>query len=265
MNLQPVTQQYDDVYHANLLAAFLARDGELINHTFELPPGLATDRCVNNPVRAFRCKFSELMAQWLLEGGVGVTAAMIEHNPNAAKFGTVLDHDQYGYHVTAYGPRVKVQLQFVLNELRRNPESRRACIMMLASSDQLVAEAMAANATNCEYLCTYAFNFRVRQGSLDLNVSMRSNNYTTTVCQDVYVFSRLQEHVANQLGIPVGRYYHHAASAHVLPGERERAAQILMTYHDAIEHTQGLAAWSPEWDRAWTTFNTVCRMEGWEF
>lgn len=265
MNLQPLTQQYDDVYHANLLAAFLSRDGELINHTFELPPGRASERCVNNPARGFRTEFSELMAQWLLEGGVNVTPAMLAHNPNAAKFGTVLDHEKYGYHVTAYGPRVKSQLQFVLDELRRNPESRRACIMMLASSDQLVAEAMAANATNCEYLCTYAFNFRLRRGSLDLNVSMRSNNYTTTVCQDVYVFSRLQEHVADQLGVPVGRYYHHAASAHVLPGERERAAQILNKYREAIEQEVGPSSFGNEWNRAWTTFSTVCRMEGWEF
>lgn len=265
MNLKPLTTRYDDVYHASLLAAFLAPDGELINHTFKLPPGLAEHRCVSNPARGFRVAFSQLMADWLLEGGISVTPAMIEHNPNAAKFGTVLDHDKYGYHITAYGPRVKSQLQFVLAELRRNPESRRACIMMLASSDQLVAEAMAANATNCEYLCTYAFNFRLRKGKLDLNVSMRSNNYTTTVCQDVFVFSRLQEHVAQELGVCVGDYYHHAASAHVLPGERERAAQILMAYHDTVEHEHGLAAFDQEWSRAWTTFSTVCRMEGWEF
>jgi hypothetical protein len=259
MNLTPISPYWEDVYHANLLQAFLAPDMELINHTFRLPGHRAmSDRCIQNPVRGFRTEFSHVMADWILDGQVQVSEAMLALNPNAAKFATTLDDEKYGYHVTAYGPRIKSQLEFVVAELQRNPDSRRACIMMLAASDQFVAEAMAAGDTKCEYLCTYAFNFRLRKGSLDLNVSMRSNNYTTTVCQDVYVFARLQEQVAQQLGVPVGEYYHHTASGHVFIGEEFRAAEILSAYCKAYVETYGAAAWNAEWGAAWKAFVARC-------
>lgn len=259
MNLKPLSVYWEDVYHANLLQAFIAPEMEAINHTFQLPPRRhANDRTIVNPVRGFRTEFSQVMADWVIGGKVDISPEMLALNPNAAKFATVLDDDKYGYHVTAYGPRVKGQLQFVLNELRRDPNSRRACIMMLSASDQMVAEAMAAGDTKCEYLCTYGFNFRLRCGYLDLNVSMRSNNYTTTVCQDVYVFAELQSHVAKELGVPVGCYYHHAASGHVFKGEEAHAAGILNTYRARYKEAYGVSAWNAEWGNAWAAFFNRC-------
>lgn len=229
MKVAALGTSWHHVYHANLMNAMLAPDGELINHTFELEPNSADVRVVDSEARGFRLEFSEAMAQWTLRGSVAPTAEMLAMNPNAAKFGTVFD-DGAGGLCTAYGPRILEQLPYVLAELRRDPSSRRACIMMLGADDRFVAKALGESRTNCEYLCTYGFNFRLRSGALDLAVSMRSNNYTTTVCQDVYVFSRLQEEVARQLGVPIGRYYHSTVSGHVLPHERERAAQILQEY-----------------------------------
>ena len=48
-----------------------------------------------------------------------------------------------------------------------------------------------------------------------------------TVCYDVYNFTKLQEHVANLLGVEVGKYIHTISSAHILPNERELAKKIL--------------------------------------
>ncbi len=263
MKLKPLSQFWEDVYHSNLLQAFTAPDMELINHTFQLPPaGRYSNRVIENPVRGFRTEFSQVMADWILSGTVKVSDEMLSLNPNAAKFATVLDNDKYGYHITAYGPRIKSQLPFVLNELRRDPNSRRACIMMLAASDQMVAEAMAAGDTNCEYLCTYAFNFRLRNGALDLNVSMRSNNYTTTVCQDIYVFAELQQHVARELGVPIGQYYHHTASGHVFKGEEGRAAEILNAYRNSYKEAYGVWCWNAEWSTAWAAFFNRCSALG---
>jgi hypothetical protein len=259
MNLTPISKYWEDVYHANLLQAFLAPDMELINHTFQLPaPRHPTERCIANPARGFRTEFSGVMAEWIISGKVHVSPEMLALNPNAAKFATILDDEKYGYHVTAYGPRIKSQLSFVISELQRDPGSRRANIMMLGSTDQMVAEAMAAGDTKCEYLCTYAYNFRLRSGKLDLVGVMRSNNYTTTVCQDIFVFARLQEHVALQLGVPVGDYYHYAASGHVFKGEEARAAEILRTYCQAYTNSCGPAAWNAEWDAAWKAFVARC-------
>lgn len=229
--ITPMSPSWEDVYHANLLEAFLAPGMELINHTFELPRAWAdNERCIQNPARGFRVAFCDVMAEWILSGQVRISDEMRDLNPNAVKFATVLDQEPYGHHVTAYGPRIAQQLNFVVAELTRFPDSRRACIMMLAPSDQLVAEAMANGDTQCEYLCTYAFNFRIRDGLLDMVVSMRSNNYTTTVCQDVYVFHRLQQHVAQMLHLKTGRYYHSTVSGHIVKGEEQRAYDILDLY-----------------------------------
>lgn len=259
--IRPFSLYWEDVYHANLLQAFIAPDMELINHTFELPAFRhVADQGITNPARGFRWDFSKLMAEWVLSGETVVSEAMRKLNPNAAKFATVLQHDKYGYHNTAYGVRVKRQLDHVINELRRDSNSRRACIMMLADTDQDVAAAMAEGESKCEYICTYAFNFRLRGGFLDMHVSMRSNNYTTTVCQDVYVFAELQKAIAQKLDVPNGSYYHHTVSGHIVKGEEARAAEILRNYCDAYTAVYGPAAW-PEaggWKAGWTAFVGKC-------
>lgn len=226
----PLSAHWEDVYHANLLNARLAPGGELINHTFELAQFRSMDgRAITNPAREFRRDFSDVMARWILSGQVHISDEMIALNPNAAKFNTLFKRE--GIEVcTAYGPRLLAQLDFVVGELRRDPNSRRACVMMLGADDRHVAEALGAGSTACEYLCTYAFNFRLRNGMLDLAASMRSNNYTTTVCQDVYVFALLQQEVAARLGVPVGRYYHSTVSGHIFEGEGAKADRILDAY-----------------------------------
>jgi Thymidylate synthase len=253
--LKPLSISWEDVYHANLMQAFLAPGMELVHHTFDL--GIQwgiDDRSIMNPQRGFRREFSQVMADWILDGKVQVSEAMLALNPNAAKFATVLDDEKHGYHVTAYGPRIKSQIQFVVDELQRSPDSRRACIMMLAPSDQFVAEAMAVEATKCEYLCTYGFNFRLRSGRLDMHVAMRSNNYTTTVCQDVYVFAELQKHIAGLLGVPEGHYFHFTTSGHIVKGEEAKAAAILNAYRQTAPF---VGQWPKEWHEAWDAFEAV--------
>lgn len=253
--LKPLSPSWEDVYHANLMQAFLTPGMELINHTFQLGfQWKEHDRSIANPARGFRTEFCKVLADWILSGQVQVSDQMLELNPNAAKFATLLDSEKYGYHVTAYGPRIKGQLNFVVDELTRTPDSRRACIMMLAASDQFVAEAMAEDATKCEYLCTYGFNFRLRDGRLDMHTAMRSNNYVTTVCQDVYVFSALQAHIAKLLGVHVGRYFHCTVSGHILEHEIGRAVEILEAYSRTAPF---VGEWPAEWAAAWSGFEDI--------
>jgi hypothetical protein len=261
LNIKPLSASWEDVYHANLLQTFLHPEQELINHTFEL--GRFGPREILNPARGFRKEFSEAMAEWVINGGIDVTDRMKELNPNAAKFGTFFDNGDMQL-ITAYGPRIQFQTAHVLRELIRDPNSRRACIMMLGEHDQHVARALADGETNCEYLCTYAFNFRIREGAVDMHVSMRSNNYTTTVCQDVFVFDRLQQYIAAELSMPAGKYYHHTVSGHILPGEVERATEILRAYIQASANEHGPVVWTAEngWFAGVRQFTQVCYERG---
>lgn len=257
VQITPLSSHWEDVFHANLLAALsaISTGHELINHSFVLEPFTDIyDRAIKNPAREFRLEFTELMAQWTLTGQVQVSPEMLALNPNAAKFGTVFTARDGNQLCTAYGPRIVEQIPYVVRELQRDPKSRRACIMMLSSEDRFVAEALAYKETNCEYLCTLGFNFRIRNGALDIAVSMRSNNYATTVCQDVYVFSRLQQKVAELLELPVGRYYHSTVSGHIFPGEEDKAQRILHGYLSAIKAEHG--DWLPHF------WQHVCRSAG---
>ena len=218
---------WNKVYHQNLLLALSSGATELVNHTFQIA---GTDNLVESIARGFRHEFSDVMYNWTIAGEMVITDEMIAMNPNAAKFQTVFEvnaEDGGGVVCTAYGPRILAQLNYVVGELQRDPNSRRANIMILGAHDRHVGRALGHGETKCEYICTNGFNFRIRNGALDMHTSMRSNNYATTVCQDVYVFTRLQAHIAEMMELDVGTYYHHAMSGHILEHERSRAVVIL--------------------------------------
>ena len=63
--------------------------------------------------------------------------------------------------------------------------------------------------------CTYAIQFTVLNGKLNMSVVMRSNDLWYGFCNDQYQFASLQEMVADRLSIPVGWYYHHAHNLHL--------------------------------------------------
>ena len=63
--------------------------------------------------------------------------------------------------------------------------------------------------------CTYAVQFTIVRGKLDMCVTMRSNDLWYGFCNDQYCFSKLQQYVAEELNIPVGVYYHFAHNMHL--------------------------------------------------
>ena len=48
-----------------------------------------------------------------------------------------------------------------------------------------------------------------------MSVNMRSNDLVFGFCNDQYFFSSLQKMVADDLGLSVGYYYHHAVNLHI--------------------------------------------------
>ena len=74
--------------------------------------------------------------------------------------------------------------------------------------------------------CTYAVQFTVLNGKLNMSVVMRSNDLWYGFCNDQYQFSNLQMYVAYELNLPVGTYYHFAHNLHLyndkLPEDKTR-------------------------------------------
>ena len=110
------------------------------------------------------------------------------------------------------------QLRKVINNLSENHESRQAAISIYDGKE--------IDEYSNDTPCTYAVQFTVLDGKLNMSVVMRSNDLWYGFCNDQYQFSNLQMYVAYELGIRTGTYYHFAHNLHLyndkLPEDKTR-------------------------------------------
>lgn len=104
------------------------------------------------------------------------------------------------------------QFEYVVKTLRHDPNSRRAS-MVLLSREHLFEE-------NADVVCTYAINFTINFGYLDMTVMMRSNDVVYGFTNDAFCFHQLFEFVYQLLsrhieGLGRGNYTHFTNSMHV--------------------------------------------------
>lgn len=111
---------------------------------------------------------------------------------------------------SAYGHRIFDrfgfdQWEWVKQELRDNPASRRAVIHIKDPS----------NTPTKDMPCTCLLQFFVRNGALYLTVYMRSNDIWMGFPYDVFSFTCMQVKMAFELGLDIGYYTHIAGSLHL--------------------------------------------------
>lgn len=97
------------------------------------------------------------------------------------------------------------QIQFVIDELKRNPYSRRAVIDIRSDEDM----------HNNDPACLQNLHFQIREGKLDLIAEFRSNDAVKACFMNMFALVMLQEKIANELGVKVGSYTHIAHNFHV--------------------------------------------------
>jgi thymidylate synthase len=107
---------------------------------------------------------------------------------------------QRGYNHTS-------QLDYIINLLKENPETRQACISIYDGKEHPDYKT--------DTPCTYAVQFTIIHGRLDMCVTMRSNDLWFGFCNDQYCFSKLQKMVSDELNIEPGVYYHFAHNMHL--------------------------------------------------
>jgi thymidylate synthase len=105
---------------------------------------------------------------------------------------------EYTYH-----NRFAYQIPFIIQELTRNPESRRAVINI---------RDFAVDSANNHPACLQNMQFFIRDNKLNMKVLMRSNDATEATFMNAFAFIMLQEDIAWQLGVEVGSYTHRANS-----------------------------------------------------
>jgi len=99
------------------------------------------------------------------------------------------------------------QIDYVCDLLKDKKDTRQAAISIYDCKE------------NCNYEkdtpCTYAIQFTMLHGRLDMCVTMRSNDLWYGFCNDQYCFSKLQEMICKRLNVEPGVYYHFAHNMHL--------------------------------------------------
>ena len=99
------------------------------------------------------------------------------------------------------------QIDYVIDLLRQQPDTRQAAITILDMKEH--------DTFTFDTPCTYAIQFTIVHGRLDMCVTMRSNDLWYGFCNDQYQFSNMQDMVSLELGIKPGTYYHFAHNMHL--------------------------------------------------
>ena len=126
------------------------------------------------------------------------------------------DADSYAIRLFDYGRTGRDQIAWVVDRLRAAPESRSATITTFQPL------------TDDAYIpCVSMLDFWLPAGELELVVYAHSLDFGKKAYGNLVELARLQEHVAGELGVPVGRLVIHAKSAHVYEPEWELMAGLV--------------------------------------
>lgn len=106
-----------------------------------------------------------------------------------------------------YHSRMAPQFPFILRELRRNPDSRRAVIDVR----DWVHDSAEGNENPA---CLQHIQFFIRNGALHGKVLFRSNDACKASYMNAFALIMLQKRIADELGAEMGSYTHRANSFH---------------------------------------------------
>jgi thymidylate synthase len=128
----------------------------------------------------------------------------------------------------AYGPRIRKQINTVIELLKKDPSSRQAVININKAEDKKESK---------DIPCTIALQVFIRGGKLDMVAYMRSNDILWGTPYDVNAFCFIQEVLAFWLGVGVGTYTHCVGSIHAYMGDERE--QLLKTVSES-NNTNGI-------------------------
>jgi thymidylate synthase len=131
----------------------------------------------------------------------------------------------------AYGLSADGQLEMAVQRLREDPDTRQAVISIWTPGHAMLQQSR-------DFPCTLALQFFIRNGMLELDVMMRSNDVDKGLKHDVPQFTQLQLSVAGLLGIPPGTYRHRSGSMHIYESSFDWAKRIMTTHHEQVLHDQ---------------------------
>ena len=188
------------------------------------------DRLPYVPVRKFSTTYVVAELLWYLSGNNET-----EWIANYSSFWRNISDDgktansAYGARIFKPHPRIAggsfSQWDYIKNELKNDPDSRRAVVHIRSPWDSVEAK--------LDVPCTLSLQFFIRDEKLHLVAHMRSSDLILGIAYDIPAFTMLQELMAFELGIDVGAYTHVSNSLHIYERHYEMVEKMLQK--DAIK------------------------------
>lgn len=160
--------------------------------------------------------------KFMISGSTDAEEAFKEY-PNVARFVSKPKSKELPANFnTFYGPRIVAQLPMVMQELKENPNTRRAVISILTPQDLTLLDKDEV----LEFPCCDSATFSIRENKLNLHLHMRSQNMANVAKLDMYLWGRFQCEIAKELGVELGFFSSSVVSAHVFEKDEEYLKQI---------------------------------------
>lgn len=135
-----------------------------------------------------------------------------------------------------YGERVRGQLGRVVNELKRDKDSRRAVLSVYNGRRDLT--------DSNDVPCTIGFQFLLRRDQLHMIATMRSSDVVMGLPYDLMQFGILHATVAQAVGVDQGDLTLQCGSAHVY----ESTADLMAGVHKGDAHKAPKKWWTEQLD-----------------
>ena len=168
------------------------------------------------PVRLINPAFAAAETAWILSGSD--SPWIYDYNERLAEYA------DDGRLMGAYGPRLRRwrgttdQLARVLDTLSGDPGSRRAVIQLYDPETDARGHK--------DVPCTLGYRFFLRDGSLHMHTTMRSQDLWLGFCYDIFAATVLHELLAGWLGAQLGRYVLSVDSLHLYAADITRAQSL---------------------------------------
>ena len=161
------------------------------------------DNLINSNFRNWKNSYAEIEWLWYLSKNRSVS----ELKKHAKIWDTMHNGDDIVNSNYGYQWNRNNQVDFVINELIKNKNSRRAVLTIYDGKEH--------NLHSYDTPCTLNIVFNILDNKLNMSVLMRSNDLWFGFCNDQYCFSKLQEIIAKKLNLKIGWYYHFSNNLHL--------------------------------------------------
>lgn len=158
---------------------------------------------INTSYRKWSKTYADYEWDWYLSGNPNAE----EISERASIWKSMMDENNEVNSNYGYQWNRNAQLYKVIELLKKDNTTRKASISLYDGKE--------IDLYSKDTVCTYAINFYINNGKLNMQVMMRSNDLVYGFCNDQYCFSKLQILVAKELNLEIGIYTHFVCNMHI--------------------------------------------------